>query len=230
MISIITVNWNSYDWFQIMLESLDIKSEGVPYTVILVDNSTVPEIIEENNVIQEINKENIGHGAGLNLGVEIEKEKVGNPYIFFLDIDCHAINQWQTPFIKLMNEYSVVGGKGVPEKPLRPACLFMKSEVAQKYDWMDTPGYKGHRVTPEGFDVAIQAYHKMIEDKVRIKLIESHQNHYGTLNGENWYIDDTPLIYHHWHGSHLKERQVDFKENLIDDKQLLFSKIPWRII
>jgi hypothetical protein len=100
--------------------------------------------------------------------------------------------------------------------------------IGKLYDFRDTPGYSGHRVTPDGYDVAIKAYYNMLQDGVRIKMINSIKNKFGTLNGEEWCIDGEPLIYHHWHGAHLTERQVDFKEDLKHDKDHLFCQIPWR--
>ena len=148
----------------------------------------------------------------------------------FMDADFHFIQSgWENAFLGLMEKYDVVGGRGVPEKPIRPACMFMKRRIAIAYDWRDTPGYKGHRVTPDGFDVAIKAYHRMVQDKVPMLLLEAQSNRYGTLNGEEWCVDGVPYVYHHWHGTHLRERQVDFPDNnLMTDKELLFSKIPWR--
>jgi hypothetical protein len=107
--------------------------------------------------------------------------------------------------------------------------MFMKKEFG-RYDWRDSTGYKGHRVTPDGTDVAIAAYYQMVHDGVKVGFLESKSNHYNTLCGEEWCIRDKPLVYHHWHGSHLRERQVDFpKDDLIKNKKLLFEQIPWRL-
>lgn len=173
---------------------------------------------------------NIGHGEGLNVGSRYAAT-LDNQFVMFLDVDCHFLQPgWEEAFSKLTEKYDVIGGRGVPQKPIRPACMFMKKEFS-KYDWSATPGYKGHRVTPDGFDVAITAYHQMISDGVKIHLIESKPNHYNTLNGEEWCIDETPYVYHHWHGTHLAERTVDFPgKNLFADKDVLFSRIPWRQI
>ena len=232
MISIVTVNWNSPDWLSLMLESLE-RFTDFPYNVVVIDNSNDPSPVSRSSGVRQVfTRRNLGHGLGLNMGVQIEKAAFGNKFVMFLDVDCHALVQdWDIPFLEQMEKYDIVAGRGVPVKPIRPACMFMKSEIAQKYDWKDTPGYKGHRVTPEGFDVAIPAYHLMREDNVSLGLLEAQKNHYGTLNGEEWCVDGNPLIYHHWHGSHLVERQVDFPEDdLIADKKLLFSKIPWRVL
>ena len=227
MISIITVNWNAYDFLYLLMESLEIHST-TSYQLIIVDNSIKKRPIPKKNVIHRLMTSNIGHGEGLNEGARFVK----TPYTMFLDVDCHVLEtNWEKPFLDLMENYDVVGGKGVPSKPIRPACMFMKSEIAKKYDWSASKGYKGNRVTPEGYDVAIKAYHQMVKDKIKIKLIESKKNRYGTLNGEEWCIENQPLIYHHWHGSHLKERSEDFPDkDLFADKELLLSKVHWKII
>lgn len=148
----------------------------------------------------------------------------------FLDVDVHMLQyQWEEPFVTHMAQYDVIGAKGVPEKPIRPACMFMKRDVAVRHDWQPTPGYKGHRVTPDGYDVAIAAYHNMVKEGTKIAFMGSYPNRYGTLTGEEWGIEGEPLVYHHWHGSHLAERQVDFDTNLETEKEKLFSQIPWRL-
>lgn len=225
MISIITANWNSYDFLDLMIESLEIYSK-LPYELIVIDNSTNKQQISRDNVFQHLMPENVGHGEGLNRGVKLAKFD----FIMFLDVDTHILcHDWEEPFLGMMNQFDVIGGRGVPAKPIRPACMFMKKEFSD-YDWRPSDGYKGERGIIPGFDVAIQAYHKMIKDGVKIKLLEHIPNRYGTIVGEEFCIDEKPLIYHHWHGSHITERQIDFPNcNLKENKKLLFSQIPWRL-
>lgn len=227
MISIVVVNWNSYDWLDLLLESLE-RFTTTKYNVIVVDNSLNPKTITRSHVQQIVTGENIGHGAGLNLGAS----KAENLYTMFLDVDSHILcHNWDTYFLRFMKTHDLLAGKGVKVKPIRPACMFMKTEIAKKYDWQATPGYKGHRITPMGMDVAIPAYHQIVTDGVPKLFLESQRSIYGTLNGEEWCVEGKRLIYHHWHGSHLIERQVDFPNNdLLADKKLLFSKIPWRTL
>ena len=232
MISIIAVNWHSYDFLQLLVESID-RFTHVPYDLIVIDNSSNKQHVDKSEHIHVFPQDsNIGHGAGLNKGVEIALEKFEHSNLMFVDVDCHFLcSGWHNPFLKLKESgYLVIGGKGVPEKPIRPACMWISREIAKDYDYRDTPGYKGHRITPKGFDVAIQAYYQMQKDKIPIKLIESCPNRYGTLNGEEFEIDGKSLIYHHWHGTHLMERGIDFPDDdLFYDRDLLFSKIPWRM-
>lgn len=213
LLSIVTVNWHANDWLELLKESAK-RFTSVPYELICVDNS----------------EDNRGHGEGLNIGSQLAK----GIYTMFVDVDCHFLKYgWEQYFLSNLSQCDVIAGRGSPQKPIRPACMCLKSEIAKKYDWRDSPGYQGVRRTPEGYDVAIKAYYQMLDDKVNIKLIDSRQSHYGTLNGEDWVIDNIPLVYHHWHGAsiHLPCRQSDFPgKDLQADKELLFSKIPWRMI
>lgn len=226
-IAILTVNWRDYDFFELMYESLERFTE-MDWEIICVDNNPEPKELVKPRLTHHKTGSNLGHGKGLNVGAQL----VTAPYVLVLDVDCHLLRSgWEAAFLGLMEDYDIVGGRGVPQKPLRPACMFMKNYVVKKYDWRDTPGYKGHRVTPEGFDVAIQAYYQILEDKTPFAFIEAAKNSYGTLNGEDWCVGGVPYVYHHWHGTHLKERKVDFpKADLEADKQMMFSKIPWRML
>lgn len=225
MLSIVTVNWNSNDFLYLLIESLE-RFSSIEYELIVVDNSIEKKEIKGPNIIWLPQKENIGHGHGLNVGVRSIRK---NPYLMFLDIDVHFLKHgWEMNFIQRLCACDVIGAPGVPEKPIRPACMFMKRGIGIKYDWRPTEGYKGHRVTPDGHDVAISAYHQIIKDGFKIEFMKSYENRYGTLTGEEWGFDE-PIVYHHWHGSHTKERQIDFQNDLEKEKSKLFSLIPWRL-
>jgi GT2 family glycosyltransferase len=232
MISIITVNFNSYDFLNILLESLQIYS-SLPHHTIVIDNSENPQKI--NTVNQIITGFNTGHGTGLNLGVlHALKYYYNDTYIMFLDVDCHILShRWEIPLIESMKEYDLIGAKGVSAKPIRPACMFMKQEIARN-NWDSTEGYRGERITPaseNNFDVAISAYHKIIASGKKVGFLETQPNRYGTINGEEYGLNGKPLCYHHWSGTWLKERQKDFPNNdLIEDKNKLFSRIPWHLL
>ena len=231
MISIITVNWDSYDFLWLMIESLQ-RYSSVPYELIVIDNSQNRLRVNEKNVYQFFMPSNIGHGKGLNQGVTKATEMFPkNPFIMFLDVDCHILcHQWETKFVRSMKQYDLIGGRGPASKPIRPACMFMKKMLAVRHDWSATEGYKGNRVTPGGFDVAIKAFHHMVSEGVPIGFMESAKNRFGTANGEEWCLDGQPLVYHHWHGSSLEIRKEDFPDiDLEEDKQKLFDRVPWRI-
>lgn len=234
LISIVTVNYNSYDFIKAMIESLKLFASR-PYELIIVDNSNQGiEYIDTNQygpLTQIVLQRNLGHGCGLNIGSRIAT----SPYIFFLDADCHFLRPgWEDAWLDLIKDADVVAGRGVPVKPLRPSCTFLRKEIAQFYDWRDTPHYDGHINTPDGLDVAIRAYYQMVDDGVKIKFIDatpSGQNRYGTLTGEEWMIDNEAYVYHHWHGTHLKERSFEFPgKNLFSEKDKLMENLPWRLV
>jgi glycosyltransferase involved in cell wall biosynthesis len=214
----------------LLIESLYFFAE-VPYELIVIDNSEFKTQLSHPHVHQFFMPVNIGHGRGLNHGVAKAFELFpDNPFLMFLDSDCHVLrHRWEIPFIAKMKDYDIIGGRGPASKPIRPACMFMRKEIGE-YDWADSHGFKGNRVTPGGYDVAIKAYYKLLADNVRVGFLEATKNRYGTKNGEEWCINGQPLVYHHWHGSHLAERQADFPDtNLLDDKDKLFSKISWHL-
>ncbi len=230
MITIVTVNFNAYDFLGLLIESLYLFSE-MPYKLIVIDNSNQKIQLNNPNVHQFFMPTNIGHGRGLNHGVAKAYELFPeNPFLMFVDSDCHFLkHNWESMFINKMKNYDIIGGRGPIQKPIRPACMFMRKEIG-RYDWSETPGYLGHRITPNGYDVACKAYFKIMADNFRIGFLEPKSNRYGCLNGEEWCIDNTPVLYHHWHGSHLKERQVDFpNDDLIEDKTNLFQRIIWHL-
>lgn len=232
MISIVTVNFNSYDFLWLMIESLE-RYSSVIYKLIVIDNSDAAKRLKivHPSVHQFVMPSNVGHGQGLNMGVTRCLELYPrHKYVMFLDVDCHIVSyNWEQYFIESMKKYDVIGGKGVPSKPIRPSCIFMKRNLAN-YDWSASEGFAGNRATPGGYDVAIRAYYKIMADGFNIGFTDSTINRYGTVNGEEYGIDGVPLIYHHWSGTWLETRQQDFADvDLLKDKQKLFNKIPWRI-
>lgn len=227
MITILSVNWNSYDFAKLLLESIE-RFTSEPYEVILVDNSSSPERISGKNLRVLPQSTNIGHGAGLNVGIQA----ANGDHVMCVDADCHFLSHhWVDRLLSI--DADVITGRGVPAKPIRPACLFIQTKVARRYDWNSTPGYLGERKTPASlgnYDVAITAYHRMMEDGVNICLLDSRTSRYGTVNGEEWLVGNQPFLYHHWSGTWLHERQKDFPNiDLNEDKRKLFQSIPWRI-
>lgn len=214
-----------------MIESLQ-RYSIMPYELIVIDNSDKRLKVNENNVYQFFMSKNIGHGEGLNKGILKACEMFPkNAFYMLLDVDSHILcHNWENKFINSMRKYDVIGGRGPASKPIRPACMFMKKNIAQRFDWSASEGYQGNRVTPGGFDVAIKAYHLMLQQDVKIGFLESQKNRFGTINGEEWCIDEKPLVYHHWHGSSLEIRKPDFPDiDLEADKVKLFERVPWRI-
>jgi hypothetical protein len=211
MITIVTVNFHSDDFLALLRESIDRFSVTSP-KLLVIDNTL----------------ENKGHGEALNLGAA----QVTTDYTMFVDVDTHfTLNAWDDVLLDAIEGYEAIFGRGVPVKPVRPACMFMRTSVAKLYDWSASPNYRGHRVTPDGFDVGVKAYKNIVNDGRRHTFFETIPNRYGTANGEEFCWHGVPFIYHHWHGTHLAARQADFPSvDLLADKQKLFDSIPWRYL
>lgn len=234
MISIVSVNYHSCDWAELLCESCR-RFSSEPHEIVIIDNTPqTTTTIPWARVIKNSFPMDTTHGNGLNQGVAA----AAGEYVLILDIDCHFLAAgWEDRFRRVLHQpyeppYCIsVAGSDV--KPLRPACVFMKTEDARKYDWRATPGYQGHRITPDGFDVGIQAYHQMVKEGRQFYWMEKCEqglSRYDTLTGEEYGFGSLPLIYHHWHGTHIQERnKVDYVEHdLASEKAKLFSRIPWR--
>ena len=227
-ISVIFVNWNGYDWQNLLIKSVD-KYSYSPHEILIFNNNPDAAVRLKNPRYRELSSfgNNMGHGFGLNVGVH----EANSQFVLFLDVDCHLLTEgWEKMFMFKARHFhrdaDVIAAPGPPEKPLRPACMFMRREIAREYDYMPSPGYKGHRITPNGYDVAIKAYHKMVADGLKIEWMESFPNRYGTATGEEWGLDGKPICYHHWHGSTINEpdRIKDFPTvDLEAEKDKLFK-------
>jgi hypothetical protein len=224
LITILTVDYNSHDFVKLMVESVRrFDTEETP--IVVVDNSKEPDFVR--GTIRIENQGEKSHGEGLNLGLKY----VDTEYVLILDADCHVLSgDWKQDFRVGMGQWDVLTVAGPVQKPLRPACVFLNADLARSFEWRATEGYKGHRVTPSGFDVGIRAYHAMMQKKLRIGFMDAMRpNRYKTLNGEEYLIGGIPTIYHHWHGTHLNERSSDFPGlDLQADKDQLFKAIRWR--
>lgn len=228
-VSIVTVNFNAYDFLRILLQSAD-RFTTCNYAVVCVDNSNIILPVTSKGLVKLDQNHNIGHGEGLNVGIQYAHTNSGSKYTMIIDVDCHFLcGGWDNLLISGIQDYEILAGRGVPQKPIRAACIFLETALAVKYDWRATPGYHGVRQTPSGTDTAIAAYYQMVKEKRKIAFLEPIKpNRYGTLNGEEFTWLGKPVAYHHWHGTHLKERSVDFTGvDLLADRDLLFSKIAW---
>ncbi len=221
MISIVTVNFNSNDFITLLLNSIE-RTRSEKIEIVLVDNSHCESHFPCSYLYNSSPDKT--HGHGLNLGLKIAQGEE----VLILDSDCHFLQPgWEQVFRTCLENHDCLTVAGPPQKPLRPACCFMKHADAILYDWRATAGYQGHRITPEGFDVGIVAYHQMKAKNCSFYFMEIGSNRYGTRTGEEYGIDGKMYIYHHWHGSHLADRQYDYDIDLQHEKNLLFQKIPW---
>jgi len=229
--SIITVNYNANDFLKLLVESIQKHSKERHQIVVIENSGGNWRMYHDTEVF--IQGSNIGHGQGLNLGVQQAK----NEFVLFLDVDCHLLTSgWEDLFLKYIKNHKVIVAPGVKEKPIRPACLFMRKEDAEAFDFSSTPGYRGVRGNIPGYDVAIRAFYQMVEKGFNFKFMDVFPGRYGPKRSEEYGLDGKPICFHYWHGSAtqltienkyaLDARKKDFPDiDLLKEKEDFFKEI-----
>lgn len=223
MIAVLTVAWRSDDFVKLLVESVR-RTGGEESPIVVVANDDRDDAFRHTHTVR--NRADKTHGGGINAGLK-EFDPAKTDHVLILDADCHMLSKtWQADLLGAIDGSHAVTVPGSASKPLRPAFVFMRLADALTYDWRATPGYRGHRVTPEGFDVGVLAYHRMTgEGKVIRWMDVVKPSRYHTLNGEEYGLDGVPLAYHHWHGTHLAERAGDYPgQDLFADRDKLFRQ------
>lgn len=90
-VSIIIVNYNTYDLTLDCINSIKEKTNNIKYEIIVVDNNSPNRIIENlklENVRLVLNSKNGGFGYANNIGNKYAKGK----YLFFLNSDTILMN------------------------------------------------------------------------------------------------------------------------------------------
>lgn len=129
MVSIIIVNYNTFQYVLDCIESIKSKTKGLDYEIIVVDNFSPNREIENLNLIEPevkliLNDENSGFGSACNLGV---KNAIGNK-LFFLNSDTLLQNN----AIKILSDYldnnsdAAVCGGNLYVLDLKPATSFSR--------------------------------------------------------------------------------------------------------
>lgn len=219
MISILSVNWGGYDFQKLLINSVQ-KHSSETHPLLIFNNNYTKNPQPIDGVKEWFCGKNLGHGYGINFLLQQSQTE----YSLILDIDCHVlIAGWEELFLKYKD--SILSPVGHPEKPMRVACLFGRTETLKKYDFCCTFGYKG--LPSQGFDVGISAYYKMLDDGVKFHWMDTSTGRYGPTRSEEYGIDKIPIIYHYWHGSHCfeKDRQKEFSHDLIMEKDNFIGQI-----
>lgn len=91
-VSIIIVNYNTLQLTKQCINSINEKTKGLSYEIILVDNASTDgskEVFESDTTIEYIyNKNNIGFGKANNIGCQYAKGE----YVFLLNSDTYLLN------------------------------------------------------------------------------------------------------------------------------------------
>ena len=172
--SIVVVNYNSYDFLRVLIESCN-KFSYNNLEIIVIDNSLKWETLEYSNVSHFFQNQNIGHGSGINLGIQ----KATSDVVLVLDVDCHFLcKNFDLILLEEINNFDIIAVPGSIEKPIRAACILAKRDAVIDCDFRSTPNYQGCRKTPEGYDTAILAYYNMLKQNKKFNWFEIKRNRY----------------------------------------------------
>lgn len=225
MISILSVNWNSLQWMNLLVKSIR-KFTSEAYEIVIVDNGSEDRSVDYLKEHKEIKgimlNHNIGHGTGLDLALK----NASHEYCLVLDIDAHVQREnWDRDLISLYNSkirlIAALGGK----KFIHPCFMFFE----RKFFLENGLSF----IAKDGFDVGRRIYHDIIESGFGVERISSgyedaqHNKFYPGAWGDEYYIDGKATIYHNWYGSRFwKRKEVDhFKRKDFDEKKgILFSQ------
>lgn len=129
MVSVVIVNYNTFQYVLDCIESIKINTIDLKYEIIVVDNNSPNREIENLKLSHPdvkliLNSENSGFGSACNLGV---KNTIGNN-IFFLNSDTILINN----AIKILSDYldsnsnTAVCGGNLYSLDLHPTISFSR--------------------------------------------------------------------------------------------------------
>ena len=110
-VSIIIVSYNTKEFTKKAVQSVIDKTEGIEYEIIVVDNDSKDDSVEElkktfqNKITIIESKENLGFGRANNLGIKQAKGK----YLFLLNSDTELINNAIKIFYEYMEQNENIG-------------------------------------------------------------------------------------------------------------------------
>lgn len=117
-VDIIIVNYNSLNYLEKCLQSIQ-EHTAYPYNIIIIDNNSTDNsqkyLVTLNNIIVIYNQKNKGCAAAWNQGIKAG----GNRYILLLNPDTEVTPDWLYPLVKTSSandDIAIIGTKHVNEK------------------------------------------------------------------------------------------------------------------
>lgn len=203
-ITICAVNWFAKDFAQLMVDSIVFKSKNInEIEIIIVDNSGELDWEKDFNKYDGITfhhqKNNLGHGAGLDLAI---KEAKGE-YILVLDIDSHILLQdWDEKLIKYFedNKLDYMAGEGGLVKPVRPCVAFFRRDwfIDGKYSFVAEEVKCGNGNFLR-FDVGVSMYHQAIHAGANTELFPYMKTQFADVFGNEYGLRGERFVYHNWY-------------------------------
>jgi glycosyltransferase involved in cell wall biosynthesis len=231
MITILTVNHNTLDFLQLLVQSVRKFRGEVPTTIMVIDNDSTDGsrewVAAQPDVEAHLLDRNAGHGPGLDYGLS----RVSTRFVLVLDSDAHLQRTgWDVDLMKLYQadpRLRLIAALGGVEKPIHPCFMFFEA-----------PYFKSSQfsfVARDGHDVGRKIYYDVLAAGFHVLRVECgyeahRQNFYPGTFGTEYYIFQQPTIFHTWYATRMTTCKIGerldesySKVDFLKDKELLFS-------
>lgn len=193
-ITCIAVNWWGEDYARLLINSVK-KYTKNDYEIIIVDNSGELPEIDGVKIIKP--ESNLGHGAGMDLGI---MQATGD-YILALDIDAHLLyDGWDELLLEEFKDdkLAMIGADGGHiHKPVRPLFMFFKKDIFNELNLSFVRDeYKGAI-----FDIGVLMVHQILTKGYKILRMPAVEPSYDGVLGNDYVFNDIRLVYHQWYGT-----------------------------
>jgi len=227
MISILSVNWNCLGWMQLLAQSVR-KFTTIPHEIIIVDNCSEDGsrewLAEQRDVKSILLDRNVGHGAGLDLGLQ----HVKYPHCLVLDIDAHLMKpQWDFDLLDIMSKNTqckLIAAKGGDPKPIHPCFMFFPVRFFRehKFSFKPTKEYDvGRKLYPDILNLGYEVF------RVPTGYEKPGVKFYDGAYGDVYYVNQEHIVYHNWYSSRMwkKDRVDDLtREEFERGRKVVFSR------
>ena len=227
MISILSVNRNCLDWMQLLVQSVR-KFTTIPHEIVIIDNNSQDGSVEwlkkQGDIKAVMLNHNIGHGAGLDLGLQ----HVKYPHCLVLDIDAHLMKpQWDFDLLDIMSKNTqckLIAAKGGDPKPIHPCFMFFPVRFFRehKFSFKPTKEYDvGRKLYPDILNLGYEVF------RVPTGYEKPGVKFYDGAYGDVYYVNQEHIVYHNWYSSRMwkKDRVDDLtREEFERGRKVVFSR------
>jgi glycosyltransferase involved in cell wall biosynthesis len=203
-LTVITVNYNTREWLELLVQSLRKFAPPVPTQMIVVDNGSKDGsrewLTKQDDLTVLEMPANIGHGRGLDLAFS----HAWTSWVAVFDVDAHVQNpDW---FGLLGEAYSrepgcrLVAAAGGSVKPIHPIFMFFSSAFFRQHHFRFE--------ARDGFDVGRKIYFDIVDLGFKVNAVqpsyeENQKKFYGNVFGTDYYFGGRPTIYHNWYSARM---------------------------
>ena len=209
-VTVITVNWNSWDYLTVVLDVL--RRRSPPDTrVLVVDNGSVDgsrrELEKRTDVETICLPMNLGHDRALDLGVLSCRTE----FFITLDVDAFPLHErWISELLEPLHQGAEISGARLWRPFVHPCCLAMRTA---RFACADTPSAlttdrTRARASPRGTSARRSPPAKRRTCTSSI-ISQRGPGDIGTVFGD--------VVYHHFYGTRFGAGQAELDSGVVPD-------------